>query len=180
MILEGWVVDQQNIQPRTVQSSPKRGKERSVIDYMCFDGTGPMKVSLWDEAAEEFLKLVNMQQTEEKVLIEVKGFRVNPVTKNEWNGVILTLMYIVNSLGATEFAPGTTVSRVTEAKSPYNQVSTKYLAPSPAYGLKQFLQMKTQSVPFRGSFIGSMVDVGELDVTSTGQPKRSFVLVDEM
>ena len=82
MILEGWVVEQQNIQPRTVQSSPKRGKERSVIDYMSFDGTSPMKVSLWDEAAEDFLKLVNMQQTEEKVLIEVKGVRVNPVPKN--------------------------------------------------------------------------------------------------
>ena len=89
-------------------------------------------------------------------------------------------MYIVNSLGATEFGPSTTVSRVTMAKSPYNQVSTQYLAPSPTYGLKQFLQMKTQSVHFRGTFIGSMVDVGELDVTSTGQPKRSFVLVDDM
>ena len=51
-MLEVYVADHQAIEPRTVQNSSKRArKDRTVIDFLAFDGTGPVKVSLWDTAA---------------------------------------------------------------------------------------------------------------------------------
>ena len=46
--------------------------------------------------------------------------------------------------------------------------------------MHQFQGLKTQSLPFRGSFAGNVSDVAEPDYTSNGQPKRDFNLVDDI
>ena len=45
--------------------------------------------------------------------------------------------------------------------------------------MQSFKQLLPKAVaPFRASFHGFVADVGELDMTANGQPKRSFTFVD--
>ena len=76
--------------------------------------------------------------------------------------------------------PGTTVLRKETAESPFNRTTTELRVPSSPYAVKQFLPLKNQALKFRGTFVGTVVEVGDMDVTSTGQSKRNFVLVDDM
>ena len=76
------------------------------------------------------------------------------------------------------FFSGTELSFPSKPDSPY-MVEKVFEAPGMPVCMQSFRQLLPKSeAPFRASFHGFASDVGQLDMTANGQPKRSFVLVD--
>ena len=73
----------------------------------------------------------------------------------------------------------TQVRKCRAPQSPYNQLSTEFLVPQAPVALHQYQSLRSHSLPFRGTFVGTITDVDEIDCTANGQMKRSFNLIDD-
>ena len=51
--------------------------------------------------------------------------------------------------------------------------------PQTPVALHQFQNLKTHTLPFRGTFVGTVSDVEEVEYTTKRQPKRVFHLIDD-
>ena len=88
-------------------------------------------------------------------------------------------MFQIASVNAGFGGGGTTVESVLTPQSPFNQESVLFKVPTHPVIMKQFLQLKHECNSFRGSFLGTVADVEELDVTANFVKKRAFKLVDD-
>ena len=181
---EGYVMDAPSIQTRTVttgsNSKRKASNEKIVVDCILYDRTGAVSVSLWDAAADEFMRIVSTHPAEKRLIIELEHFCVQPLGRTDWNGTSVTTINILKSVASTDSRVMTQVRVCTETHSPYNHKTTGFVIPDPPIALHQFQNLKTQALPFRGTFVGTVTNVGELEYSTNGQPKRAFHIVDDL
>ena len=134
---------------------------------------------MWDSAAEELVRIVNLQSVGQRPVIELEHFCVQPLPKTDWNGTSLTTINIIKSVTSVDARVVTQVRMCSAPQSPYNLPSTKFVVPHSPAALHQYQNLKSQALPFRGTFIGTLTDVEDIDYTSNGQPKRAFNLIDD-
>ena len=180
---QGYVHDPASIQTRTVQmqgsSKRKASGDKSVVDCVLFDRTGAVGMSLWEAAADDFMRIVNAHPAEKLLIIELEHFSVQSLVKSEWNGTSLTTINVIRSVASTDSRVMTQVRVCTAPNSPYNENTLRFIVPQSPVALHQFQNLKAQALPFRGTFVGTLSDVGEEEYTTNGQPKRAFHLIDD-
>ena len=137
-------------------------------------------MSLWEAAAEEFMRIVNTHPAEKRLIIEVEHFCVQSLSKSDWNGTSITTINVLRSVTSSDSRVMTQIRVCTAAQSPYNHKSTVFVVPDPPIALHQFQNLKTQALPFRGTFVGTVTNVGDLEYSTNGQPKRVFHIVDDL
>ena len=110
-------------------ASPQKRKqnteERTVLDMFLVDKTGPVFVSLWDEAAASFLDQLNALQasseydTHNPVSVSLSLTVVTAITNNDWNGPCLTSMRTLHSANTAGGRAGTEVILGGNPSSPH-------------------------------------------------------------
>ena len=143
------------------------------------DRTGPVLVSLWDSAAHRFQRALEQAAKGTRPILLLEKVRITPMPQNEWNGNFVTPVKVVGSVASGEGGDGTNVQRLPEPQSPYNKKETQFACPVPPIALDDFRQLRDYALPFRGTFVGCVQNLADLDVASSGQHKRDFDLVDE-
>ncbi len=162
---------------RQRQSEIQAEQVQHVIDVSLFDYTGPILASLWDNTCEEFLR--QMQNASPKQIIRLKGLRVSQLAINTWNGQSLTNIHLVHSIQGFVGRPGTEVSLISKPEAEF-MVAKLFVPPKHPIRCHHFASMQSKLIaPFRATFHGTFVDVGELDMSQQGQPKRYFSFVDD-
>ena len=135
----------------------------TVVDFMLFDRTGVVLVSLWDRTAEEFVRIVGLQPDGPRHLVEIKTLRSVPFPKPEWNGVSIPNINMIKSVTSLDERFATQVRKCRAPQSPYNQPSTEFLVPQALVALHQYQSLRSHPLPFRGTFVGTITDVDEID-----------------
>jgi len=190
---EGYLVSD-NAATRTVtvgkqNASPKkRGREpvkdTKVIDVHLVDPTGPVFVSLWSDMATTFENLLaeflrkHPPSSKLRPIVVLENVRAVTMVANEWNGTIVTPMKHLQTVRAVGgFAPSE-LSFAEKSTSPFMRPAP-FQKPPPSVMLSRFSSLEQTPAPFRVSVRGVVVDVGKVEITGQGNPKKSFKLVDE-
>jgi len=191
---EGYLVSD-NVATRSVtvgkqDSSPKKrgrepAKDTKVVDVYLVDPTGPVFVSLWGDLATtledlmaEFLRKHPPPSTLRPIVV-LENVRAMKMVANEWNGTLVTPMKHLQTVRAVGgFAP----SQLSFAETPTSPFMrpAPFQKPPPSVVLSRFSSLEQTPAPFRVSVRGVVVDVGVLEITGQGNPKKSFKLVDEV
>ena len=147
--------------------------ENCVLDVSMCDFTGPVLVSLWGDFASEFLNKVASVQL--PVVMRLTTIRASKLANNDWNGQCLTSIHVLHSVqGFSDRVgfSGTEMSFPAKPESPH-MFSKPFVAPSMPVCMQSFRQLLPKAAaPFRASFHGFVVEVGQLDMTANGHPKR--------
>ena len=155
--------------------------EATALDMVLAGNTGPVNVTLWDDAAHQMLSLLGTRRTAgpQKIIVRLEHVRVANLSKSEWNGTIITSLKVVHSVWATPMSEGTRISLPTMCSSPY-LVSAAYRVPASNVAVQQFAPLSSKlQAPFKGTFVGTVTEVGDLETSQQGQGKRYFELVDD-
>jgi hypothetical protein len=166
---------------RTVEGVAK--EEKDVLDMMLIDLTGPIAATLWGEHATSF---INMKETamksnaQSKVIVKLHGFRIGSMTKNDWNGNVLSNIKILHSKEKNGTSASTVLSVSIAPSSPY-LIAASFEIPNAPACISMFapLRNKLSAAPFRGTFAGIVVDVQLPSESQSGSPKRHFDLIDK-
>ena len=143
------------------------------------DRTGPVLVSLWDSAAHQFQRVLQHAAKGSRPILLLQKVRITPMPQNDWNGNFVTPIKVLGSVASGEGGDGTNVQRLSAPLFPYNQKDTLFACPVPPAAVNDFRQLRDYTLPFRGTFVGCVQNLAELDVAASGQHKRDFDLVDE-
>ena len=191
---EGYLASE-NVAPRSVTvgrpgSSPrKRGvepvKETRVVDVHLVDPTGPVFVSLWGDLATtledlmaEFLRK-HPPPSNLRPIVVLENVRAVKMVANEWNGTIVTPMKHLQTVRAVSGVAASLLSFAETPTSPF-MGPAPFQRPPPSVVLSRFSILEQTQTPFRVSVRGVVFDVGVLQISGQGNPKRSFKLVDEV
>ena len=150
-----------------------------VVNFTMLDRTSPVRVTLWGDVAEQAMRHMGQSADGTPVVLLISGFRSNVLTRNAFYGNIVTQMVEITSVDAGCDGGGTTVESVLTPQSPFNHESVSFKVPTHPVVMKHFVMLKHQCDSFRGSFLGTVVDVDDPDFTVSGQDKRGFNLVDD-
>ena len=196
-IYEGWLLSndpeerQVQVPVRGNASSPaKRSvngemkkQEKTVLDLLLLDNTGPIIVTLWGTLATEFLmqrqNVANQKPDCSKILVKLQNFRIAALPKNDWNGESLTAIKILHSKETLGTKTGSILSVSTTASSPYIS-SGSFEVPSVPACISNYasVRAKMARAPFRGTFFGTIVEVEDMQETQSGQGKKYFAVAD--
>jgi len=139
------------------------------------DKTGPIKVVLWQEAVEDYMRA----QIRINDMIYLESFQVMDTKKNDWNGSILTPLRFIQSVGSMKNRKATIIKKINVTSSPFMRKDVQFRKPDSRVCIYSFESVQEDlHGSFRGSFAGTVCDVQEEDETQTGQCKRLFNLVD--
>ena len=192
-VFEGRVLEHDN-EPRTMaatrdlsQSPPTRPRsggaaEKTALDVLAADSTGPVLLTLWDDIAAAFMAARSRNSWQEGVctLIRLEGVRVKELPRSNWNGDCLTPMKILHSITPMEGRAGTVLSMPLEPSSPF-LVTAQYTPPTSVQCVSHYAPVRAKLVPpFRCTVKGTIVDVQDPDMAQSGNPKRLFDIVDEV
>jgi hypothetical protein len=167
---------------------PINNKERIVLDGMLADKTGPVLMTLWDDACTQFITCIResdaLKQRESNsnvpVVIRLENVRVVKLSETaSWNGTAMTNIRVLQSVLPYPSRPGTEITLCDHPKSPY-WLTAKYQAPVYPFCVTNFQIFEGKiRAPFRISIRGVVVDVLDSDFSLAGIPKRLFQLVDD-
>ena len=148
-------------------------------DLLLVDKTGPVMVTLRNDAVRQFLSLVPAGQSGSPGgrLVHLDVVRVVDLPKSEWNGECLTPMRALMSVPSTIKNAGTVVTMPAVPTSSYLTTSV-YTVPQAGLCTDFLRKQHLCKAPFRGSFVGMITDVQEPGTTLAGLPKLCFDLVD--
>jgi len=153
--------------------------ETVAIDLTMADNTGPVNFTFWDDAARSLVELLPADRGSQYIHLE--NLKVSNVSKNEWNGTILTNLKIVHSVATLPQRDGARI-RLTSSltvTSPFLR-DISYTIPGNAIAIRNFSSPRMSLVaPFKATLIGTVANAGTLDVTAIGHAKRTFDLVDD-
>ena len=111
-------------------------------------------------------------------IVELAKMRIQGAAKNSWNGELLTRIRTLNTVEGVRGNTGSTLSRLPRATSE-NLISMVYAVPPAEYCVTNFRMIRNKLIaPFRLTLKGKIVDVQTLEMSSGGNPKRIFDLVD--
>ena len=158
--------------------------DNSAIDAVFLDKTGAVMVVVFGELANELTheanELSEKENRGEKVsrIVEIDKARIVPMTKSDWNGEPLCRMNVLWTVKGVNSDPGTSI-RFLDQASAFGLTTATFVLPPASCCITKFSTLgKEVTAPFRGTFRGVIMDVGALDYTQTGNPKRRFTLVD--
>ena len=87
-------------------------------------------------------------------------------------------MSILHSVQAVAGQSATTFEWAREASSPY-MVTASYEIPKPPVCIHNFASVRARMVPpFKITLIGTVADVADVELTSSGTEKHTFIVVD--
>ena len=177
---EGYVV-QESVVERNIAMAGKRkgGGDKVVLDCVMVDRTGPVMVSLWDSAVVQFQRAMQQTAAGEKPLFLLQRVRIAALAQNDWNGFFVSPMKVLGSVASGEGGEGTIIQKLSATASPFNRKDMRFEWPTAPMAVYNFAQLRDASLPFRGTFLGTVRNLTQLDVNSNGQWKRDFDLVDE-
>jgi len=168
-----------------IVDNKRKGGQSDVADVILLDSTGPVSVSLWESAANELMKVWQEHRrlwpqvdVAPKPIIRLENIRVSAKGKSEWHGKVLTSVKVIGNVPAVNNRPGTIISLLNEASSPYMN-AIPFQIPPPTAVLINFASLHRQAWPFLVSLMGVLSEVGEEDVNAQGNPVRDFKLIDE-
>ena len=111
-------------------------------------------------------------------VLDFDKMRIQSASKNEWNGELVTRMRTLVSIEAVGVEVGTSIRVLPRADVP-SMLSMVYTVPDVTHCATNFRSVRHKfRAPFRASLKGIIVDVQEIEVSQTGNPKRVFDLVD--
>ena len=114
-----------------------------------------------------------------KRIIHIENLRIANIPKNEWNGSILTILKIVHSVLPSPQREGTSIRLIDSGMSPFLRTAV-YSVPGNNIAIRNFASMRTKlTAPFKASLVGTVTNVGSLDMTQLGLSKRTFEIVDD-
>ena len=185
---EGFVLDE-TVEPRTVsasntgKASKKRSAEvgRTVLDVLCVDNTGPIMITLWEDAAYAFIAIVHTNKVwEKRPLVLFEGLRIVELQKTSWHGEVLSTIRTLQSLPPSGQRAGTKVSLLEVATSPFT-TTKQYISPTAPVAITEYLPFRTKIMtpPFKGNFVGTVVNVRAPDFSQQGLHRQIFDLIDE-
>ena len=198
-VYEGYVLAHDD-KPRAVGKgdagkSPSKRKASApekttmAMDVLVMDRTGPLILTLWDDAVKQFLAEVAAKQTgarrggraeqQQKPIIRVTNVRVSSLSSSDWNGAMVTPIRTLHTSSArSPLMPVTKVMALVTASSPFMAPGRAYEVPARGVCV-DFLGLKDRlEAPFRGTFSGVVTSVQDMGATVAGSPKRVFCLVD--
>ncbi len=191
---EGYLASE-NVTPRSVTfgkqaSSPrKRGvepvKETRVVDVHLVDPTGPVCVSLWGDLATtledimaEFVRK-HPPPSKQRPIVVLENVRAMKEVATQWNGTIVTPVKYLQTVRAGNGVAASLLSFAETSTSPF-MAPAPFQIPPPSVVLSRFSILQQTETPFRVSVRGVVFDVGALESSRQGSPKKSFKLVDEV
>jgi len=151
------------------------------MDLTLVDKTGPVMVTLWDDAVGQFQNLMknNKVQNGGEMCVSIEVLRISQLQKSEWNGKILTPMHAIHSVSALPNRRGTQLAMPKFPSSPY-LLQARYVAPASPMCLEVFQPRRKELVaPFRATVKGAVANVLTLDISQGGNAKRLFDIVDQ-
>ena len=147
----------------------------TACDLVLIDNTGPVLITLWDDAVHTWYSTMGNPATP---YIRLTNLRVAEIRRTEWNGPSLSRMRVLHSTSSTARRPGTALSRTAEPTSPYLTRFTYTIPEAPAC-ISQFLSLQSKlRAPFRITLRGIIDDLSDMMLTQQDTKKRAFILVD--
>jgi hypothetical protein len=160
-------------------------KETKVVDVHLVDPTGPVFVSLWGDLATtledlmaEFLR-EHPPSSNLRPIVVLENVKAVKEVANQWNGTIVTPMKHLQTVRAVSGVAASLLSFAKTPTSPFMRPAP-FQKPPPSVVLSRFSSLEQTPTPFRVSVRGVVFDVGVLEITGQGNPKKSFKLVDEV
>jgi len=172
-----------------VPSSPQRQRghddtQKSALDLILGDNTGPIGVTLWNAAASSFmhdLALVKSQgaaSASGAITVSLDIVEIQVIREDDWNGPTLTSMRVLHSISPVKTRVGTNVVLHRNPTSPY-LVGSVCAVPTSSVCASVFSAMRGKLVaPFRATIKGVIAELQSLDYTQQGNEVRYFKLVD--
>ena len=111
--------------------------------------------------------------------MDLTKVRIQGATKNTWNGVLLTRISMLTSVESVSSEGGTIMEVLPKATAP-NLTTMTYELPPPDCCISQFRALRNRlNHPFRLTVKGKVVDVQAMEMSTGGNPKRVFDIVDK-
>ncbi len=174
---------------KQARSPKKRGvepaNETRVVDVILVDPTGPLRVSLWGDLATtlenlmgEFLRK-HPPPSKLRPIVVLENVRPMKMMATEYYGAIVTSMKYLETVPAVSGVAGSLLSFAEMSTSPF-MAPAKFQIPPSSVVLSRFSILQRTVTPFHVSVMGVVFDVGTLEYSRQGNPKKSFKLVDEV
>ena len=190
--MEGWVIECEDslrsvtmssatTKKRTADNDEAEVKGTYVLDVLMADKQGPISVSMWDEEAKTFLRVVTAAKAAStaKPLILLENLRAI-VAKNS-KIKQLTPTKVVHSLRSIGVQAGTIITLSSTPSSPFTTSATFRAPTSQQHCITDFARARQQlqAPPFRATFRGIATNTSSIETTFQGKAKLTFDLVDQ-
>ena len=158
--------------------------ERKIVDCLLADQTGPIIISFWDDAAMQFLSIMQQAPPVDPnspalPIVLLENMKVTKMPSNTWNGKVLTKINQLQSIASFQNRPGTRIRLANPVSSQF-MISELFSVPVMPVCVSKFRELiGALKAPFRMSVRGVVMDVQDLDATLSSRAKRLFSLVDE-
>jgi hypothetical protein len=151
------------------------GDETFALDLILADKTGPIIMTLWGEEAKTFTsKVQQSQRNHQVVIVDCKFVEVNVLPENSWTGRFVTQVRQLCSLQALGDRTASTIVCIASGSAP-GMTTMNFKSPSSTFCMSQFVPL---TAPCRGTFKGVVMDLGQIDHSTTGTEHKTFKLVD--
>ena len=111
-------------------------------------------------------------------IMDLSNVRIQGAAQNSWNGVLLTRISTLTSIESVASTGGTVLKVLPKATAP-SLTSMEYETPPTDCCISQFCALRNRlNHPFRLTVKGTVVDVHAMEMTTGGNLKRVFDIVD--
>ena len=117
--------------------------------------------------------------SKQRPIVVLENVRPTTVMANQWNGTIVTPMKYLQTVRVGSGVAASLLSFAETSTSPF-MAPAPFQKPPPSVVLSRFSSLEQTETPFRVSVRGVVFDVGALESSRQGSPKKSFKLVDEV
>ena len=152
--------------------------ETVALDMVLADNTGPVNITLWDDAARTMASLLPNVGSQ---IVYLENLRIANVSKSEWNGAILTSLKVVHSVAAVSLhhRNGTEIRLTSTRSSPFLLPAATYSVPESPVAIRHFMHVRSKlTAPFKATLVGTIMNVGNPELSQGGHMKRTFEIVD--